>query len=85
MYVEVLVSRSVSVSPLEFEITRVDYTLFLHENIPVYFGFSSEAPQCGVSKEHPHAFSCKDKFLDWKKSSASVQADLGIFVCLHVI
>ena len=73
-YVEVRISRSISESPMEFEIMRVDCIYFPYFSKKTYIeticcGYSSEPPQCGAFNEYPqHSFPSRDKkkcqFLD---------------------
>ena len=72
-YVEVRISRSISKSPLEFEITRVDCNfLLLLKNID--YGYSLESSRRGDSNEYSQSkfwaeiWKKKVKFFIWKLS-----------------
>ena len=54
MYVEVRISRSVSVSPLEFEITGVDCKFHIYA-LNIDCGVSLEPPRRGGSNEYPQS------------------------------
>ena len=94
-YVEVRISRSISESPLEFEITRVDcilFSLFLQENICCRYSLeaSNEYPQhmfSQINKKIPVLFSLKKSALAgvmWRLRSSAKMRRLNSIFAVHI-